>query len=131
MRSTAPNTSLYVKNIDNKIKKPGQSLLNSTTTPSPSSILGTDGVLLLAFPELRAQLYALFTTYGRVLDVVCTRACGMTGQAFIVFSDLASATAALRGLEGFEFYNKPLVSDSNDSLLLVLALSLFNPAWRA
>lgn len=106
MPSTAPNTSLYVKNIDNKIKKPGQSPLFSV----PASKLSHTDPIHSALKELRSQLYALFTTYGRVLDVVSTRARGMTGQAFIVFSDLACATAALRGLEGFEFYNKPLVS---------------------
>jgi len=33
----------------------------------------------------------------------------MRGQAFVVFRDLQSATAALRALDGFEFYEKPLV----------------------
>lgn len=59
--------------------------------------------------ELRAQLYDLFGSYGKVLDVVATRAPGMRGQAFVVFRDLQSATSAMRGLEGFEFYDKPLV----------------------
>lgn len=36
----------------------------------------------------------------------------MRGQAFIVFRDLQSATAALRALDGFEFYEKPLVCES-------------------
>ncbi|KAK0553385.1 hypothetical protein OC846_002545 [Tilletia horrida] len=75
-----PNQSLYVKNIDSKIKK----------------------------EELRKQLYALFGTYGRILDVTATRADGMRGQAFVVFQDLAGATAALRGLSGFIFYDRPL-----------------------
>ncbi|KAI3620324.1 hypothetical protein CBS9595_002291 [Malassezia furfur] len=33
----------------------------------------------------------------------------MRGQAFVVFRDMQSATSALRGLDGFEFYDKPLV----------------------
>ena len=49
------------------------------------------------------------SSYGKVLDVVATRADGMRGQAFVVFRDLQSATAALRALDGFEFYEKPLV----------------------
>lgn len=32
----------------------------------------------------------------------------MRGQAFVVFKDLGSATAAMRGLDGFEFYDRPL-----------------------
>ncbi|KAL9937874.1 hypothetical protein V8E36_003419 [Tilletia maclaganii] len=75
-----PNPSLYVKNIDSKVKK----------------------------DELRRQLYALFGIYGRILDVVATKRGAMSGQAFVVFEDLAGATAALRGLSGFVFYDRPL-----------------------
>lgn len=63
----------------------------------------------ITYTELRAQLYDLFGSYGKVLDVVATRAPGMRGQAFVVFRDMQSATSALRGLDGFEFYDKPLV----------------------
>ncbi|KAK0521823.1 hypothetical protein OC842_006654 [Tilletia horrida] len=75
-----PNPSLYINNINGKVKK----------------------------EELRRQLYALFGTYGRILDVVATRANGMRRQAFVVFEDLAGATAAMRGLSGFVFYDEPL-----------------------
>ncbi|MCO5584899.1 hypothetical protein L7F22_038831 [Adiantum nelumboides] len=79
--SPPPNTALYVKNIDLKIKK----------------------------NELKKQLYALCLTYGRIIDIITTRAEGMRGQAFIVFEDLASSTSALRSLDGFNFYGKPLI----------------------
>lgn len=78
-----PNTALYIKNIDSKIKK----------------------------NEVKKQLYALCITYGRILDIITTRADGMRGQAFVVFEDLASSTAALRALDGFNFYGKPLMID--------------------
>ena len=32
----------------------------------------------------------------------------MRGQAFVVFADLASATAALRALNSFDFYDRPM-----------------------
>ncbi|CAJ0833291.1 18980_t:CDS:2, partial [Entrophospora sp. SA101] len=32
----------------------------------------------------------------------------MRGQAFIVFREIQSATAAMRGLNGFNFYDKPM-----------------------
>ncbi|PWN39776.1 hypothetical protein IE81DRAFT_326188 [Ceraceosorus guamensis] len=80
MSKNAPNPSLFVRNLDNRIKK----------------------------PELKRQLYVLFNAYGKVLDVVATRADGMRGQAFVVFQDLANATTALRALEGLEFYGKSL-----------------------
>ncbi|KAI0082467.1 RNA-binding domain-containing protein [Panus rudis PR-1116 ss-1] len=80
MSSSQPNETLYINNLNDKINK----------------------------EELRIQLYALFTTYGRVLDVVALKGPKMRGQAFLVFSDLAGATAALRGCEGFMFYDKPM-----------------------
>ncbi|TBU48988.1 RNA-binding domain-containing protein [Dichomitus squalens] len=80
MSSTQPNTTLYLKNLNDKVKK----------------------------DELRAQLFALFTTYGRILDVVALKGPKMKGQAFVVFTDLAGATAALRGCEGMVFYDKPM-----------------------
>ncbi|KAI0723113.1 RNA-binding domain-containing protein [Earliella scabrosa] len=80
MSSTQPNTTLYIKNLNDKVKK----------------------------DELRAQLYALFTTYGRIIDVVALKGAKMKGQAFVVFTDLAGATAAMRGCEGMVFYDKPM-----------------------
>ena len=81
MSSTQPQATLYIKNLNDKVGK----------------------------EELRHQLYALFTTYGRVIDVVALKTQKMRGQAFVVFSDLAGATAALRACEGFVFYEKPMV----------------------
>ncbi|KAI0089159.1 RNA-binding domain-containing protein [Irpex rosettiformis] len=78
--SSQPNATLYIKNLNDKVQK----------------------------EELRQQLFALFTTYGRVIDVVALKTQKMRGQAFIVFSDLAGATAALRACEGIVFYDKPM-----------------------
>ncbi|KAH9983208.1 RNA-binding domain-containing protein [Russula compacta] len=77
--STQPNTTLYINNLNDKINK----------------------------EEIRSQLYSLFTTYGKLIDVVVTKTPKMRGQAFLVFTDLASATAALRACDGMLFYNKP------------------------
>ncbi|GAC95339.1 hypothetical protein PHSY_002914 [Pseudozyma hubeiensis SY62] len=78
--TAAPSPTLFVKNIEGKIKK----------------------------PELRSQLLSLFSTYGRILDIVATRAPSMRGQAFIVFENVSTSTAALRALQGFPFYGKSL-----------------------
>lgn len=40
----------------------------------------------------------------------------MRGQAFVVFGDLSGATAARRALEGFEFYERSLVSGMRSNL---------------
>ncbi|KAJ8508395.1 hypothetical protein ONZ45_g9322 [Pleurotus djamor] len=81
--SNQPNTTLYVNNLNEKINK----------------------------EELRSQLYALFTTYGKVIDVVASKSQKMRGQAFLVFNDLAGATSAMRACEGLSFYDKPLHID--------------------
>lgn len=33
----------------------------------------------------------------------------MRGQAFVIFKDINSATSALRSMQGFPFYDKPMV----------------------
>ncbi|KPV77421.1 uncharacterized protein RHOBADRAFT_41413 [Rhodotorula graminis WP1] len=58
--------------------------------------------------EARRALYCLFGSYGKVIDVVYTRAAKVRGTAFVVFRDLASSTAAMRGLDGESFYGKSL-----------------------
>ncbi|TDL29520.1 RNA-binding domain-containing protein [Rickenella mellea] len=78
--SAPPNTTLYIRNLNDKVNK----------------------------EELRAQLFGLFTTYGKIIDVVAQKGKKMRGQAFLVFSDLAEATAAMRACEGFIFYDKPI-----------------------
>lgn len=34
----------------------------------------------------------------------------MNGQAFVIFKDITSSTNALRAMQGFPFYDKPMVS---------------------
>ena len=40
----------------------------------------------------------------------------MRGQAFVVFRDISSATNALRSMQGFPFYDKPMVSIYSNSV---------------
>lgn len=37
----------------------------------------------------------------------------MRGQAFVIFKEVSSATNALRSMQGFPFYDKPMVSILN------------------
>lgn len=85
--SNQPNTTLYINNLNDKINK----------------------------EELKSQLFALFTTYGKIIDIVASKNQKMRGQAFLVFTDLAGATSAMRACEGMMFYDKPLVSDQINS----------------
>ncbi|PPR05645.1 hypothetical protein CVT24_002870 [Panaeolus cyanescens] len=70
--SNQPCPTLYINNINDKINK----------------------------EELKIQLYALFTTYGKIIDIIASKSPKMRGQAFLVFTDLASATTAMRACEG-------------------------------
>ena len=79
--SLSPNPTLYINNLNDKINK----------------------------DELKSQLYSLFMTYGRVIDIVAQKGAKMKGQAFLAFADLAEATTAMRALDGMLFYDKPLV----------------------
>ncbi|XP_063297582.1 U2 small nuclear ribonucleoprotein B'' [Pelobates fuscus] len=75
-----PNHTVYINNLSDKIKK----------------------------DELKRSLYALFSQFGHVMDIVSLKTMKMRGQAFVIFKELASATNALRQLQGFPFYNKPM-----------------------
>lgn len=84
--------------------------------------MGSDLVILLscAFSssELKRSLYALFSQFGQIVEIVAMKTMKMRGQAFVVFKELAAATNALRQLQGFPFYNKPMVSARSAFLTL-------------
>jgi len=75
-----PNQSIYINNLNERIKK----------------------------EELRKSLYAMFSQFGTVLDVVALKTLRMRGQAFVVFKDIPSATRAMRSMQNFPFYDKPM-----------------------
>lgn len=80
-RMLEPNATLYIKNIDWKIKK---------------------GLL-------KRALYSLFTRHGKVLEVVVLRREGLRGQAWVIFQDVTAATAALQKDQGFTFFGKDMM----------------------
>uniref|UniRef100_A0A4W4GCM1 RRM domain-containing protein n=1 Tax=Electrophorus electricus TaxID=8005 RepID=A0A4W4GCM1_ELEEL len=75
-----PNHTIYINNVNDKIKK----------------------------EELKRSLYALFSQFGQIIEIVAMKTMKMRGQAFVVFKELSAATNALRQLQGFPFYNKPM-----------------------
>ncbi|CAK8692709.1 unnamed protein product [Clavelina lepadiformis] len=77
-----PNHTVYVNNLNEKIKK----------------------------EELKKSLYAIFSQFGQILDIVAMKTLKMRGQAFVIFKDINSATNALRSMQGFPFYDKPMVA---------------------
>ncbi|GFT80975.1 u1 small nuclear ribonucleoprotein A [Nephila pilipes] len=80
MLDIRPNNSIYINNLNDRIKK----------------------------EELRRSLYNIMSQFGEILDVVALKTAKMRGQAFIAFQDINSATNALRCMQGFPFYDKPL-----------------------
>ena len=116
MDSAPPNPTLYVKNLNGKVKKDGKDgeadrwRFRLSATSFVFGLLTQFCIIPAAHLELKQSLYALFTTYGFVLDIVATKIGTMRGQAFIVFNEVPSAAAAMRALQGFNFYDKPMVS---------------------
>ncbi|KAK9471882.1 RNA-binding domain-containing protein-containing protein [Dipodascopsis tothii] len=78
--SGTPSQTLYVNNLNDKIRK----------------------------QDLRLSLYTLFSTYGQVMAVIALKTQKMRGQAHVVFTDTASAMQAMRALQGFTFLGKEL-----------------------
>ncbi|XP_055926166.1 U1 small nuclear ribonucleoprotein A-like [Argiope bruennichi] len=76
----APNHTIYINNLNEKIKK----------------------------DELKRSLTAVFSQFGKILDIVAMQTLKMRGQAFVVFDDIKSATAALTTMQSFPFYDKPM-----------------------
>ena len=75
-----PNQTIYVSNLYERLKK----------------------------DELKQALYAAFTQFGKILDVVVMKTYRLRGQAWVVFEDVPAATNALRLMQGFPFYDKPM-----------------------
>ncbi|KAK9168004.1 hypothetical protein Syun_000144 [Stephania yunnanensis] len=75
-----PNQTIYIKNLNEKIKK----------------------------DELKRSLYALFSQYGKILDVVALKTEKLRGQAWVVFSEVPAASNAVRQMQSFPFYDKPM-----------------------
>ncbi|KAL0822793.1 hypothetical protein ABMA28_004800 [Loxostege sticticalis] len=75
-----PNHTIYINNLNEKIKK----------------------------EELKKSLYAIFSQFGQILDIVAMKTLKMRGQAFVIFKEISSATVALRSMQGFPFYDKPM-----------------------
>ncbi|KAH9191288.1 hypothetical protein AeNC1_006737 [Aphanomyces euteiches] len=75
-----PNETLYVRNLDDKIKE----------------------------PRMKESLYGLFSAHGKVLQVLLMKAHRLRGQAWVTFEDIASASTALRALDGTMHFGKAM-----------------------
>lgn len=83
--------------------------------------------------ELKKSLNAVFSQFGKILDVLAFKTLKHKGQAWVVFEDVSSATEALKRMQGFPFYDKPMVRHnvSNLSLAFIVAHVIFSHIYRA
>ena len=54
----------------------------------------------------------MFSQFGKILEVLAFKTLKHKGQAWVVFEEVSSATNALRQMQGFPFYDKPMVFSS-------------------
>lgn len=59
--------------------------------------------------DLKKAVYAIFSQFGKILDVVALKTYRLRGQAWVVFADIRSAGEAIRTMQGFPFFDKPMV----------------------
>eukprot|EP01083_Nonionella_stella_P262395 892297_1 len=76
----AKNETIYIRNLNEKLSK----------------------------EELRTCLYLFFSQFGQIIDIVAMKTIKMRGQAFIVFKDTRSATKAIDGGRGVNFFGKKM-----------------------
>ncbi|WJX85090.1 hypothetical protein P8452_67594 [Trifolium repens] len=77
---TPQNMTIYINNLNEKIK----------------------------IEELKKSLHAVFSQFGKILEVLAFKTLKHKGQAWVIFEDVTSASNALRQMQGFPFYDKPM-----------------------
>ena len=75
-------------------------------------IENSSGFLFLLNEELKKSLHAVFSQFGKILEVLAFKTLKHKGQAWVVFESVSSASNALRQMQGFPFYDKPMVCPS-------------------
>ncbi|CAN6644132.1 hypothetical protein TRVA0_020S01332 [Trichomonascus vanleenenianus] len=80
MSDLAPSETLYIRNINEKIK----------------------------LDRLKQELQYIFSKYGRIVDIVAHKNLWMRGQAFVVFDDVSSAQKARNEMNEHEIFGKPM-----------------------
>lgn len=66
-------------------------------------------IFVFGFSELKRSLYCLFSHFGRILDVIALKTPKLRGQAWVVFTEVTAASNAVRQMQNFPFYDKPMV----------------------
>ncbi|XP_011009436.1 PREDICTED: U1 small nuclear ribonucleoprotein A-like [Populus euphratica] len=75
------NMTIYINNLNEKIK----------------------------IDELKKALHAVFSQFGKILEILAFKTLKHKGQAWVVFEDVQSASNAMRQMQSFPFYDKPMI----------------------
>ncbi|TKR67754.1 hypothetical protein L596_023854 [Steinernema carpocapsae] len=75
-----PNHTIYINNLNEKVKK----------------------------DELKKALYAIFSQFGEIVDIMNFTSLRMRGQAHVIFKDVGAACKAVQSMQGFPFHDKPM-----------------------
>ncbi|PVU85236.1 hypothetical protein BB560_007105 [Smittium megazygosporum] len=78
---TVPNQTLYINNLNEKIK----------------------------IPDLKLALETIFKTYGKIIEIRANASLYRKGQAYVTFENQEDATKALKEAQGFVLFSKPLM----------------------
>lgn len=60
---------------------------------------------------MKEALTEIFSEYGNVIDLVAKTNLKAKGQAFVVFDQTEAAERAIKDVQGFELFDKPMVLD--------------------
>lgn len=110
-----PNMTIYINNLNEKIKLDGTYiywLCDFFSFPSVGMLgIGDWFMVMILFllVELKKSLHAVFSQFGKILEVLAFKTLKHKGQAWVIFEEVSSATNALRQMQGFPFYDKPMV----------------------
>ncbi|XP_021906798.1 U1 small nuclear ribonucleoprotein A [Carica papaya] len=74
------NMTIYINNLNEKIK----------------------------IDELKKSMHAVFSQFGKILEVLAFKTLKHKGQAWVVFENVSSASNAITKMNGFPFYDKPM-----------------------
>ncbi|CAH8320712.1 unnamed protein product [Eruca vesicaria subsp. sativa] len=75
-----PNQTIYINNLNEKVK----------------------------LDELKKSLNAVFSQFGKIVEVLAFKTLKHKGQAWVVFDNPDSASNAISKMNGFPFYDKPM-----------------------
>lgn len=102
-----PNETIYINNLNEKVKT-DKLKVRYSSLPARRSARPLSGTALTLL-DVQVSLYAVFGQFGKVMQIVASRSLRLRGQAWVVFDSVEAASKALQQMQGFVFFDKPMV----------------------